>query len=153
VISASPADLQPVVQALAEHASRLLRADAWRILLGDTEAALGYLYDPISARAVPFRPDHLRVIGRDTPTGRAILDRRTIHIADPELERDEDWGRFKAGSRRQQLRTALAVPLLRDGVALGSITVRRREARPFTPREIALLELFADQAVIAIENA
>src|SRR5262249_48622890 len=84
--------------------------------------------------------------------GRAVLDGRTVHIADIQAEVDE----FPEGSeiaRRVGNRTVLSMPLMRrDGLAIGAIMVRRTEARLFTNRQVALLQTFADQAVIAIEN-
>ena len=80
-----------------------------------------------------------------------MLDGRTIHVADVQTEVDE----FPEGSedaRRIAFRTLLTVPLMREGVAIGSIVLRRTDAQLFTERQVALLETFADQAVIAIEN-
>src|SRR5262249_23721956 len=83
--------------------------------------------------------------------GRAVLDRRTIHVADMLAEADEyppSWKR----AVQTGYRTALAVPLVHAGEAIGVIFIRRGEVRPFTERQIELVNTFADQAVIAIEN-
>ena len=81
-----------------------------------------------------------------------MLDGRTIHRADIQTEVDE----FPEGSelaRQQGIRTILSVPLMREGVAIGAIVLRRTEAQLFRERHVTLLQTFADQAVIAIENA
>src|SRR5262245_21035782 len=94
----------------------------------------------------------MQALIRGWPPGRAVLDGRTVHIADMQAEVDE----FPEGSeiaRRMGNRTVLSMPLMRkDGLAIGAIMVRRTEARLFTDRQVALLQTFADQAVIAIEN-
>ena len=82
---------------------------------------------------------------------RAVLDREPVHVADVQAETDE----FPLGSevaRRLGYRTELAVPLIREGKAIGVISIRRADVRPFTARQIELLKTFADQAVIAIKN-
>jgi CheY-like chemotaxis protein len=86
-----------------------------------------------------------------TPSGRAVLDRRPIHVADLQAEIDE-YPEGSEHSRRLGFRTVLAAPLMQEGVAIGVINLRRTEARLFTERQVALLQTFADQAVIAIEN-
>src|SRR5207245_1167351 len=90
-------------------------------------------------------------LDRGTVPGRAVLDGRIIHVIDLQAEVDE----FSMGSevaRRLGFRTSLTVPLIREGVALGCIVLRRTEAQLFTEQQVALPKTFADQAVIAIEN-
>jgi len=84
-------------------------------------------------------------------TGRVVLERLTIHIADIQAQTDE-YPEGSASARHLGHRTILAVPLIQQGKAMGVIGIRRTEVRPFTDRQIELLKTFADQAVIAIEN-
>src|SRR5262249_26878652 len=88
---------------------------------------------------------------RGSPAGRAILDRETIHVHDLAAS-EADFPDAQTRSVAMGVRTALSTPLLREGVSIGAIHVRRKEVRPFSNREIRLLETFASQAVIAIEN-
>src|SRR5262249_39504030 len=89
---------------------------------------------------------------RGTSNGRAVLDGRAVHIADMQAESDE-FPEGAENARRFGHRTVLSVPLMgKDGLAIGTIIVRRSEVRLFTERQVALLQTFADQAVIAIEN-
>jgi two-component system NtrC family sensor kinase len=89
---------------------------------------------------------------RGMVTGRVVMERRTVYVADLQAETDE----YPEGSDRARsigFRRILAVPLIREGEAIGVIAIRRRQARLFSDRQIALLQTFANQAVIAIENA
>jgi two-component system NtrC family sensor kinase len=90
-------------------------------------------------------------IGRGSVSGRSFADREPVHVYDLQAATNE----FPDGStlaRRLDYRTVLATPLLREDEAIGALTIRRSEVRPFTDRQIELLTTFADQAVIAIQN-
>ena len=91
-------------------------------------------------------------ITRGTAIGRAILDRRTIHVNDLWAQIDTEYPDVRQLQQKTSVRTVLATPLLREEVSIGAILVLRREVRPFSDKQIKLLETFADQAVIAIEN-
>jgi two-component system NtrC family sensor kinase len=99
----------------------------------------------------PIPADTLPLI-RGTVAGRTVLDGRAFHIADLQTE-DAEFPESSENARRWGFRSILCVPLMREGVAIGAIALRRREAQLFTERQVALLQTFADQAVIAIENA
>src|SRR5919106_718104 len=91
-------------------------------------------------------------IARGSVVGRAVMERKTIHIHDLAAESDDEFPIAKEFQRRFGHRTVLTTPLMRKGMPLGAIWIRRAEVRPFTDKQIKLLETFADQAVIALDN-
>jgi signal transduction histidine kinase/DNA-binding response OmpR family regulator len=148
VISRSAFDLEPVFETVAESAVRLCEAERAFIFRFDGERlrmAVAYNTTPEIAKFIannPIRP------GRGSAAGRAALERRTIHIPDAKTDPEYTFG-TKA---LDPFRTVLAVPMLKSNDLLGVILTYRWEVKPFTDKQIELVETFADQAVIAIEN-
>src|SRR5262245_59996100 len=145
VIASSPTELQPVLDTVIANAVRLIGAEYGHIRQYDGEFLQLVAYYNVSAEgAAAFQGTPVRP-GRETGPGRAFLERKPIHI--PDVERDPT---FELPPVR--LRTFLAVPLLREGIPIGTISMCRETVAPFTERQIELVTSFADQAVIAIEN-
>src|SRR5262249_23376611 len=135
---------------VAENAAKL--CDATDAVIGRVD---GDLFRTVAVYgSIPYfrrvgeasRPSH------GTPAGRALLERKTIHVHDIAAAIETEFPESKARQQVSGTRTLLVTPLLREGLAIGSIAIRRTEVRPFTERQIKLLETFASQAVSAIEN-
>jgi len=149
VISRSTFDLTSVLQTLVESAARLCDADAATITRqkdGRLVRGESYGYSPEfieQLRALPVEP------GRGTTMGRVLLDGKVVHIED--VVTDPDYA-LRDAQKLGGYRTMLGVPMLREGVPIGVLTLTRQQKRPFTGKQIDLVTTFADQAVIAIEN-
>jgi two-component system, NtrC family, sensor kinase len=146
IISRSTFDLQAVLNTLAESAVQLCEAYDSIIFLPHGKTLR------VSAHHGPIPIVEEVPIERGQVTGRAFIDRAPVHINDLQAAAHEFPGGSKAALRLGH-RTILAVPLLRQGEAIGVLTIRRTEVKSFTDKQIGLVTTFADQAVIAIENA
>src|SRR5262245_6590104 len=149
VISSTPTDLQRVFAEIATSATRL--CDAYDVAIfqvfGDGLRLVAHhgqipMPGPVGQLTLP--------LVRTAIGSRAVIDRRTIHVAN--LAEGDEYPESRQRALQLGTRTALAVPLVHAGEAIGVIFIRRREVRPFTERQIELVNTFADQAVIAIEN-
>ena len=147
VISSSPTDIQPVLDSIASSAARFAAAEDASVLLvrGDVIVPFAH-YGPL---AMPSATP----LNRRSVTGRAILDRDTMHSAN--VTANDEYPQSNENSQRDGgtgQRAVLAAPLLVKDAAIGAVVLRRREPIPFTDRQIELVQTFADQAAIAIEN-
>jgi GAF domain-containing protein len=149
VISSSPTDVQPVFEAIVDHARRLCEATFSVVILArGTQLAVAAIRGVDEAGIAALHGAYPRAIARDTTTGRAILDHAVVHI--PDTQRDPTYTHPLRD--RWGLRSILTVPFFRDDRPFGAVSVWRPEPKPFTDKQVALLQTFADQAVIAIEN-
>ncbi|MDA9402171.1 histidine kinase [Bradyrhizobium sp. CCBAU 45389] len=147
VIASSPTEVGPVLKAIVESACGLCEAYDALVVLRDgddlvIQAHHGQVPVVWSRRSVSV----------ESPTGRAIIDRRTVHVHDLLGPEGEEFPTGREYALRSNVRTVLSVPLLREGESMGAIVLRRTEVRPFGEKQINLLQTFADQAVIAIGN-
>ena len=149
VIASSPADIQPMLDTIAESAARLCESYDAVIQRVDGD----FLFRAAHFGPVPVGEIRPIPLTRELPSGRAIVDRQTVHVDDVSLEIETEYRDVAEIQKRSGSRTVLATPLLSRGVPIGVIFIRRMEVRPFSDKQIKLLETFADQAVIAIENA
>jgi len=149
VISRSAFDLRPVFETIADSSVRLCEARRAFIYRFDGEVLRMAADYEAPAQFKKWMTDHPIRPGRDSATGRAALERRTVHIHDARADPEYSFG----AKEIEPFRTVLTVPMLKGDELLGVILTYRLEVRPFTPKQIELVETFADQAVIAIENA
>jgi signal transduction histidine kinase len=149
VISRSAFDLNTVLDALVEAAARLCDADQGTIAreqdgVFQRAAAYGFSADFTDyVKVLPVIPE------RGNASGRALLEGKVVHI--PDVRADPEYT-FVEGQKLGGFRTILSVPMLREGQAIGVLTLTRRDVRPFSEKQIELVSTFADQAAIAIEN-
>jgi GAF domain-containing protein len=148
VISSNPTDVKPVLHAVAERAAHLCHAPYARVMVIDGDRLLpmaDYSIEPgFIGHPVPY--------DRTSITGRAVVDRTTVHIADITAIADSEFPGAVSNIHKLGARAVLGVPLIREGGALGAIFMFRREPGLFAPGEVALVETFAHQAAIAIDN-
>jgi signal transduction histidine kinase/DNA-binding response OmpR family regulator len=142
-------DLQPVFEALVENAVRLCEAERALIYRFDGATLRLMAAQNASAELRAFLERNPLTLARTSAAGRASLERRTIHIRDVLADAEYTYGATQVDA----VRTVLGIPMLRADLLLGVIVIYRHEVRPFTDNQIALMETFADQAAIAIENA
>ena len=148
VISRSPDDVGPVLEEIAKSARRYCAAEDAMLVVAEG----GRIAASAHAGDVAWIAGDGTVIDRSLPATRAIVDATIIHVPDLQGTTDESWARAKEIGIRYGIRTVVSVPMLRAERALGSITLRRKDLRPFDDAQLELLLTFAEQAAIAIEN-
>jgi two-component system, NtrC family, sensor kinase len=150
VISRSPTDVQPVFDAIAEAAMRLCGAHSSLVTTFDGELLHLVAQADISPEGREVVRDvYPRRASRGSASGRTVLTRAIVQI--PDVTADPEYD-VQVVPRVRDFRSILAVPMLRDGLPIGTINAHKAQPGPFTDKQVALLETFADQAVIAIEN-
>lgn len=152
VLSRSPTDLQPVLQAVAERSVLLCRAHGSRVWLPDGDH-LRSMTSYHTEAGIESGRDEVLPMSKGSVVGRAFVERRTVHVEDVAKLLDSSYPDSRDPQTRHGFRTVLAVPMLREGASVGIIAVLRKQVQPFSNAEVRLVETFADQAVIAIQNA
>jgi two-component system, NtrC family, sensor kinase len=147
VISRSAFDLQTVLDTLVESAARLCDADEGTIFQPRDGAYRLAASCGLSHPKKEFLQSHMFMPGKETTVGRVLLEGKTIQVHDTQADPN-----YRLSGDPRPVRTTLGIPLLREGAPIGVFVLTRREAQPFTDNQMALVQTFADQAVIAIEN-
>ena len=150
VIASSPTEVEPVLKAIVESACELCEAyDAVVLLKDGSDLLFSAHHGPIGINLEKWP------ISRNWTAGRAFVDRKPVHVRDMLSEEGAEFPDSRELSLHTgtaAIHTILAVPLLRENESIGTILLRRTEVQPFSDKQIALLQTFADQAVIAIDN-
>ncbi len=148
VIARSPGQLQPVFETLAENTVRLCEAERAFIFRYDGQVLRVVATHNVNPQFRLWVEQNPIAPGRHSATARTALEQRTIHIPDVMADPEYTYG----AKQVDPIRTVLTVPMLRSGELLGVLLTYRHEVKPFTDKQISLLESFSDQAAIAIEN-
>src|SRR5215813_5082914 len=151
VISSSPTDLPRVMATVAYNAAHVCGASDAQVYRVD-DGALRIVASHGGVGATASARARGLPLTRGTVTGRAFLDRQSIHVPDLAAVLETEFPESASYQRELGFRTTLATPLLSKNISIGVITIRRMAVDPFSDKQIAMLETFANQAVIAIEN-
>jgi GAF domain-containing protein len=150
VISRSTFDLQPVLDTLVQTAAQLCNADAGGVTVRQGDILQYTAFYGFSKELTAILRERPLVPSRDTVAGRTAMEGQVVHLAD--LATDPSYGWTQAAALKE-VRSIIGVPLLRDGIVVGTFSLTRNHVEPFTERQIEVIRTFADQAVIAMENA